>query len=90
MKLRTALCHDRVDGQDAPLEASKNLIVDPRAQESALRSVPALDQTRAKFNLKNRDDRHEEIRRGNCIGPSDDIAIAFIRSPEFGYDIGIQ
>jgi hypothetical protein len=51
--MRATLRDGRIDGEDAALEARQNQIVDPSAENCALRGVPARDLKCAKLDFEN-------------------------------------
>lgn len=90
MKARATLRHSRIDSQDAAVEARQNLIVDPAAQNCALRGVLARYQEHAKLDFQNRDGREKKVSRWYRASPCDHVAIRLVRPSEFGDDIGVQ
>jgi hypothetical protein len=47
MKTRAALCHGGIDREDTALKTRQNLVVDPGAQDFALRRILSLDPQHA-------------------------------------------
>lgn len=66
------------------------LVVDPGAEDRALRTIPALDQPRPELNFEDRD-RGQELARGRlCARPCHDSGICFFRAPKLRDDIGVE